>query len=156
MDGDVSHQTGPFRPEVFFVGRTEGWGVARGPMGRAMRRCRIVTDGQLDDAFRSVHFDETVHWEDGEQDLWRWAMTRGLDGRYVAAEALAGPGIQGRYDGADYLLSFRRPIRAQGGPRPRFVTRFTQISPTVALKSVRLFLYGLPLGGLTAFHKRVD
>ena len=130
--------------------------MARGPMGRAMRRCRIVTDGQLDDAFRSVHFDETVHWEDGEQDLWRWAMTRGLDGRYVAAEALAGPGIQGRYDGADYLLSFRRPIRAQGGPRPRFVTRFTQISPTVALKSVRLFLYGLPLGGLTAFHKRVD
>ena len=156
MDGDFSHQTGPFRPEVFFVGRTEGWGVARGPMGRAMRRCRIVTDGKLDDAFRSVHFDETVLWEDGEQDLWRWAMTRGLDGRYVAAEALAGSGIQGRYDGADYLLSFRRPIRPQGGPRPRFVTRFTQISPTVALKSVRLFLYGLPLGGLTAFHRRID
>ena len=156
MDGDVSHQTGPFRPEVFFVGRTEGWGVARGPTGRAMRRCHIVTDGRLDDAFRAVHFNETYHWDDGGQDLWRWAMTRGLDGRYVAAEALAGPGIQGRYDGADYLLSFRRPIRPQGGPKPRFVTRFTQISSTVALKSVRLFLFGLPLGGLTAFHRRVD
>lgn len=156
MDGEVSHQTGPFRPEVFFVGRTEGWGVVRGPTGRAMRRCRIVTEGRLDDAFRAVHFNETYQWDDGEQDLWRWVMTRGLDGRYAAAEALAGPGIQGRYDGADYLLSFRRPIRPQGGPRPRFVTRFTQISSTVALKSVRLFLYGLPLGGLTAFHQRAD
>ena len=156
MDGDDSHQTGPFRPEVFFVGRTEGWGVARGPTGRAMRRCRVVTDGRVDEAFRSIPFDETYQWEDGEQDLWRWAMTRGLDGRYVAAEALAGPGIQGRHDGADYLLSFRRPIGPKGGLKFRFVTRFTQISPMVALKSVRLFLYGLPVGGLTAFHRRLD
>ncbi len=156
MDGDVSLQTGPFRPEVFFVGRTEGWGVARGPTGRAVRRCRIVTDGRLDDAYRSVQFDETFLWEDGAQDLWRWAMTRGLDGRYVAAESLAGPGIEGRFDGPDYLLSFRRPIQPEGGPRPRFSTRFTQISPAVALKTVRLSMMGLPLGGLTAFHKRVD
>ncbi len=156
MDGEYSQQTGPFRPEVFFLGRTEGWGVARGPMGRLHRRCRIVTEGRLDDAFRAIQFEETVHWEDGEQDDWRWAMTRGLDGRYVAAEARAGVGIQGRYDGADYLLSFRRTLRPEGGPRPRFNTRFTQISPSVALKCVRISLWGLRVGELTAFHKRVD
>ena len=130
--------------------------MARGPVGRLHRRCRIVTEGRLDDAFRAVNFDETLHWEDGDEDIWRWAMTRGLDGRYVAAEALAGPGIQGRYDGADYLLAFRRPLRPGGGPRPRFVTRFTQITPSVALKTVRISLLGLPLGQLTAFHRRVD
>jgi hypothetical protein len=156
VDGEVSQQTGPFRPEVFFVGRTEGWGLARGPTGRTLRRCRIVTDGNIADAYRAIHFDETFHWEDGEQDLWRWAMTRGLDGRYAAAEVLAGTGIQGRYEGPDYVLSFRRPLKPEGGPRPRFVTRFTQISPAVALKSVKIYLFGLPVGGMTAFHKRVD
>jgi len=156
LDGEYSQQTGPFRPEVFFVGRTEGWGLMRGPTGRLLRRCRVVTDGRLDEAYRAIHFDETFHWEDSEPDIWRWAMTRGLDGRYAAAEALAGPGIQGRYDGADYLLSFSRPLSAGKGPRTRFVTRFTQISPGVALKSVKAYLWGLPVGQMTAFHKRID
>jgi hypothetical protein len=111
LDGDAHGRIGPFRPEVFFVGRTEGWGLTRGPTGRLQRRCQVITEGRLDDAYRAIKFDEAFHWEDGERDEWRWAMTRGLNGQYVAAEALAGPGIQGRYEGADYVLSFRRPLR---------------------------------------------
>lgn len=156
MDGENFQQTRPFRPEVFFLGRTEGWGVARGPTGRILRRCRIVTDGRLDEAYQAIHFDEVFSWEDGESDEWRWAMTRGLNGAYVAAEALAGAGIQGRYDGGDYLLSFRRPLKPVGGPSARFTTRFTPISPDVALKSVRISLFGLPIASMTAFHKRAD
>lgn len=155
MDEGISHQGAPFRPEVFFLGQTEGWGVARGPTGRLLRRCRIQTDGRLDETYCAIHFEETFHWEDGERDEWRWAMSRGLDGRYVAAEARAGAGIEARFDGPDYVLSFRRALRTNGGPRPRFVTRFTQISPEVALKSVQILLWGLPLGRLTAFHRRL-
>lgn len=155
MDGDSFERGSPFRPEVFFLGRTEGWGVARGPMGRILRRCRVVTDGRLDEAYQAIHFDEVFDWDDGEADEWRWAMTRGMNGEYIAAEALAGAGIQGRYDRGDYLLSFRRPIKAGGGPKPRFFTRFTLISPDVALKTVHVSLYGIPVGSLSAFHKRV-
>ena len=81
-------------------------------------------------------------------------MTRGLNGVYVAAEALAGVGIQGCYDGEDYLLSFRRAVRPDGGPRPRFNTRFTPISPDVALKSVRITVFGVPVASMSAFHRR--
>lgn len=154
LDGELGEPAAAFRPEVFFLGRTEGWGVARGPTGQVMRRCRVVTDGHLDEAYRAIHFDETFHWDDGERDEWRWAMTCGLDGRYVAAEALAGAGIQGRHAGADYVLSFRRPLRPDGGLRPRFVTRFCLVSPLVAMKTVRIYLFGLPVGSLTAFHQR--
>lgn len=155
MDGEDFQQTRPFRPEVFFLGRTEGWGVARGPTGRILRRCRIVTDGRLDEAYQAIHFDEIFSWEDGQNDEWRWAMTRGLNGAYVAAEALAGAGIQGRYEGGDYLLSFLRPVKPEGGPKARFTTRFTPISPDVALKSVRISLFGLPVASMSAFHKRL-
>jgi len=154
VDGETFEQTRPFRPEVFFLGRTEGWGVARGPTGRIVRRCRVVTDGRLDEAYQAIHIDELFSWDDGESEEWRWAMRRGLDGRYVAAEALAGAGIQGRYDGCDYLLSFRRPIKP-GGPRPRFATRFSQISADVTLKSVSIFMFGLPVASLSAFHRRL-
>lgn len=154
VDGETFEHGRPFRPEVFFLGRTEGWGVARGPTGRILRRCRVVTDGRLDEAYQAIHFDEVFNWDDGELDEWRWAMTRGLNGGYVAAEALAGAGIQGRYDGGDYLLSFSRPIRSGRGPRPRFTTRFTLISPDVALKTVRVSMFGIPVGSLSAFHRR--
>lgn len=154
MDGETFEPKSPFRPEVFFLGRTEGWGVARAATGRIVRRCRVVTDGRLDDAYQAIHFDELFTWDDGPSEEWRWAMRRGLDGRYVAAEALAGSGIQGRYDGCDYLLSFRRPVKP-GGPRPRFDTRFSQVAPDVVLKMVRISMFGLPVASLTAFHRRL-
>lgn len=154
VDGEDFQQSRPFRPEVFFLGRTEGWGVTRGPTGRIQRRCRIITEGRLDEAYQAIHFDEVFTWQDGQADEWRWAMTRGLNGAYVAAESLAGVGIQGRYDGQDYVLSFRRPLRPEGGPRPRFTTRFTPISPDVALKTVRITLFGLPVASMSAFHRR--
>lgn len=155
VDGENFQQTRPFRPEVFFLGRTEGWGVTRGPTGRVQRRCRIITEGRLEEAYQAIHFEEVFTWHDGERDEWRWAMARGLNGDYVAAESQAGVGIQGRYDGEDYLLSFRRALKP-GGPRPRFTTRFTPISADVALKTVRITVLGLPLASMSAFHRRAD
>lgn len=153
MDGG---ETAPqvFLPEVFFLGRTRGWGIVRQIDGRA-RRCTVDTVGHLEEAYDALHFDETFVFDDGETQEWRWAMTRGRDGRYVAAEALAGAGIVGRHQKGDYVLSFRRPLRPEGGfPTPRYLTRFTLITPTLALKTVKVSLLGLPVGVMTAFHER--
>lgn len=144
-----------FRPEQFFVGKTRGWGVVQ-EIGGRKRRCRITTDGRLNGAYQAVHFDETFNFEDGKVDEWRWAMTRGRDGRYVAAEQMAGAGIVGRHDKGDYVLQFRRPLKPEGGfPTPSYQARFTLITPTVALKRVQVSILGLPVGSMTAFHERV-
>lgn len=144
-----------FRPEQFFIGRTRGWGVVRDIAGRT-RRCRVVTEGRLNDTYQALHFDETFEFEDGEVDEWRWAMTRGRDGRYVAAEHRAGAGIVGRHDKGDYVLTFRRPLKPEGGLlTPSYRTRFTLVSQTIALKRVTVSLLGVPVGRLTAFHERV-
>lgn len=154
MDGGES---GPqaFRPEVFFTGRTRGWGVVR-VIGGQNRRCTIATRGHIDDAYDSLRFDENFAFEDGEVQEWRWAMTRQRDGRYVAAEALAGAGIMGRMDRGDYVLSFSRPLRPEGGfPTPRYETRFTAITSLLAMKRTRVSILGLTVANLTAFHERV-
>jgi hypothetical protein len=145
-----------FRPEAFFVGRTEGAGLVRDPFGRVVRRCRVVTHGVFERSHSAIHFDETFHYDDGETDEWRWVMTASRDGRYVAREAVAGAGITGERSGADYVLSFRRPVGpAKGALAPRFDTRFTLLAPDLALKVARVSLAFLPLGVVTAVHRRI-
>jgi hypothetical protein len=147
---------GVFEPERFFVGRTLGWGEVR-MLGGKVRRCMVSTVGRMDETYNALHFDETFFFDDGQVDEWRWAMTRQSDGRYVAAEAMAGAGIVGRYEGNDYVLGFRRPLRPEGGfPTPRFRTRFTLVSPDVAQKRVRISILGLPVATMTVFHEKVD
>jgi uncharacterized protein DUF3833 len=146
-----------FRPEVFFLGRTEGAGVVRDPLGRVIRSCRITTKGALIQGRDAIRLEEEFVYDDGEVDLWRWAMSPGRDGRYVAAEARAGAGLTGERRGSEYYLTFRRPMgRAKGPFSPRFTTRFTLLSPELAVKRANISLLGAPLGSLTAVHRRTE
>ena len=146
-----------FAPEAFFLGKTEGAGVVRDPLGRIIRRCRITTDGALSAAQGALRFNETFVYDDGEVDVWRWVMQAGREGRYVAAEAKAGAGITGDLRGGDYVLAFRRPVgRAAGFLAPHFLTRFTLLAPDMALKRADVSLFGVPLGCLSAVHRRVS
>jgi hypothetical protein len=152
-----AHGALAFHPELFFLGRTEGAGVVRDPFGRIVRRCQVVTDGGFNTTQGALRFNEVFTYDDGEVDTWRWVMTSGGDGRYVAAEAKAGAGITGERHGDDYLLNFRRPVgKARGALAPSFRTRFTLLGPDIALKHVAVSLMGLPLGALTAVHRRID
>jgi len=146
-----------FAPETFFLGRTEGAGVVRDPFGRIVRRCRIVTEGTFNAPRAALRFDETFAYDDGEVDVWRWAMQAGRDGRYVAAEAKAGAGISGEMRGADYVISFRRPLgRASGLIAPHYHSRLTLLAPDLALKRADVTLFGMPLGQLSAVHRRIS
>jgi hypothetical protein len=145
-----------FEPEVFFLGRTEGAGVVRDPIGRIVRRCSVTTNGGFSAAEGLLRFDEVFSYDDGEVDTWRWVMQPGRDGRYVAAEIKAGSGITGERQGDDYVIVFRRPVGRAAGPlAPRFCSRFTLLSPDLALKRANVSLFGVPLGVMTAVHRRV-
>jgi hypothetical protein len=145
-----------FEPESFFLGRTVGAGVVRDPFGRIVRRCRVSTDGSYSAIHGALRFDETFTYDDGEVDVWRWVMQPGREGRYIAAEAKAGVGITGELRGGEYVLAFHRPVgRAAGLLAPRFVSRFTMLAPDLALKQADVSLFGLPLGRLSAVHRRV-
>jgi len=145
-----------FEPEAFFLGRTEGAGVVRDPFGRIVRRCHVSTDGSYSAVHGALRFDETFIYDDGEVDVWRWVMQPGREGRYVAAESKAGVGITGEQRGGEYVLAFRRPVgRVAGLLAPRFISRFTMLTPDLALKQADVSLFGLPLGRLSAVHRRV-
>jgi hypothetical protein len=144
-----------FEPEVFFIGRTEGAGVVRDPMGRIARRCRISTEGFFSAAQSALRFDEIFTYDDGEVDVWRWVMTQSLSGRYIAAEAKAGAGLTGETRGGDYLINFSRPLgQLRGAMAPRYRSRFTLLTPDTALKLATVSVLGVPIGSLSAIHRR--
>jgi hypothetical protein len=146
-----------FRPEAFFLGRTEGAGVVHDTFGRLVRRCRIATRGALLENRATIQLEEEFTYDDGEIDVWRWLMSPGRNGRYAVAEARAGAGIAGEVRAGDYQLAFRRPMkRATGWLAPRFSTRFTLLSPDLALKRAEMSLYGAPLGRWLAVHRRIE
>lgn len=145
-----------FAPEAFFIGRTEGAGVLRDAFGRIVRRCRITTTGAFSAAQQALRFDETFAYDNGEIDTWRWVMQAGRDGRYVAAESKAGSGLVGERQGDDYVISFRRPSgRAKGALAPHYRSRFTLLSPDTALKRADVTVLGVPMGSMSAIHRRV-
>lgn len=145
-----------FRPEVFFVGRTEGSGIVRDPFGRVTRRCDIHTEGVAGPDQRSIQYVESFSYDDGEVDLWRWVITHVRGPNYVGAEEKAGVGIAGLRIGDDFTTTFTRPVgQAQGFFAPRFSTRFTLLAPDLALKSARVSILGVPLAMMTAIHRKV-
>ena len=145
-----------FRPESFFLGRTEGSGLFRDPLGRMGRRCQIVTTGSRQAAYGALQLEETFTFDDGEIDPWKWILTAGGGGRYMASEQGAGSGISARHDGDEFVLNFHRPSgRSRGFMAFRYATRLALLSPTTALKTVKISQLGAPIGVLTAIHRRV-
>lgn len=128
----------------------------RDPFGHVVKRCEIVTTGSRQAAYGALQMEETFTFDDGEVDVWRWVVTTGGDGRYMASEQVAGSGLVAHRVGDDYVLNFHRPLGK--GPRwlaPRYATRFSLLSQDIALKTARITLFGAPVASLTGIHRRV-
>ena len=146
-----------FKPDLFFLSRTEGRGEVRDLTGRLIDRCEIVTEGSWDHNHGALSFDETYTYDDGQIDVLRWTFAPDAQGRMSASEATVTAPVRGWSDGGDYRLRFKR----RGGPRApgnlalTYNVRFTLLQPDLALKVAKVGLLGLTLGKMTAFHRRV-
>jgi hypothetical protein len=146
-----------FQPDHFFLARTEGRGLVRDLTGRLIDRCAITTDGVWDHDYGALRFDETYVYDSGPTDVLRWTFAPDAQGRMSASEASVTAPVHGWTRGMDYHLRFRR----RGGPRAERLTltyhvRFTLMRPDMALKVARLSLFGITLGEMTAYHRRMD
>jgi len=142
-----------FRPEVFFLGRTEGSGIDRDLLGRTTRRCTICTEGVMRTSMSAICVDEVITYDDGEVQRWRWVLSGAGDGRYLVAEAQAGSGhmVERRGDG-DFVVSFRR---TRDWISQRHMTRYTMLDEFVSLESTTVSFLGIPRTMFTAIRRRI-
>lgn len=87
MSIDDFRGTSPlFLPEVFFIGRLEGWAVMGNLIGGLTRRATIKAVGSLEEETATVLFTETYTFDDDHSDTLHWTIRKLSEGRYSGHE----------------------------------------------------------------------
>ena len=154
--GAASEDELAFRPDLFFLVPTSGRGVVRDGFGRMIDRCEVTTQGRWDHSRGALHFDETFTYQNGRTETLRWTFGPDAQGRMAASEASVTSPVRGWPEGQDYRLRFKRA----GAPpldktQVDYDVRFTLMEPDTAMKTAKLKLFGVTLGVMTAYHRRV-
>jgi hypothetical protein len=146
-----------FRPELFFAFPTLGAGVVYDSFGRTIKRCVIKTAGHWDDTYDSLHFDERYIYDDGVEDVMRWAVDIDEQSGVAAQEISVVGEIRSAMRDHCWRLKFRRKTQApQGGPTLSYDAKFTQVSPRVVLKNVVISWGLIPLATMQGYHQHMD
>ncbi len=139
-----------FDPLSFFEAPTFGAATVVDFTGRLLRRCTVTTQSEPNVEFGSLHFDERFTFDDGSpDDVMNWAVKhtdQGIDAREPSVDGE----LWSHLDGPTWRLRFRR---LSGLPMIYKVT-FTQVTPTIVLKLVRLQRFGVTLARMDGFHER--
>ncbi|MET4476534.1 DUF3833 family protein [Bradyrhizobium sp. F1.13.3] len=108
-------------PELFFVGRLEGWAVVESLVGGLLKRATISAHGEFESDTQTVLFTEAYTFDDGQHsDTLHWTIRKGDGGRYT--------GLENRLEG--------EAIGEQAGCA--FHWRYTRDTPQAAGKSFKL------------------
>ncbi len=143
-------------PEAFFQGRLRGWGVARDPFGRILRRFAIEMTGEWSDEHRALHLDETYSYIGGETFQRRWAIHTDEQGYIFGVDAMETARMRGRQIGNDFQITFDRPRRPGGRLRDAVqVVRFIEVTPNDSLMIGQALWMGLPIASVHAALQRV-
>lgn len=108
-----------FRPEHFFVGKLEGWAI-ESLTGNLLRRARIVAEGRSGNGGRSVSFNETYTFDDGQVDTLAWTIRHIADGLYRGTEATLVGEAEGEQAGGAFNWCYTRNTPPKDGSALRF------------------------------------
>ena len=73
-----------FRPEEYFLGRTEGWGVMQDRFGILRRQFRIEANGEWNATDQALSLREIYRFNDGQVDQLEWTLRPVGSDRYTA------------------------------------------------------------------------
>lgn len=94
------------RPEVFFAGKTHGWGILQTRGGRPSQRFEVEGQGEIA-ADGSFHLRQTVRWGDGRRASREWVMRADGPQGYRATLTDAKGAVKGDVRGNVFHLRYR-------------------------------------------------
>ena len=153
---DFAGREPAMRPERFFAGRLQGWGLETGPLGGIGRRIEVRAEGRFDAATQTLHLEETYRFDDGHSDRLSWRIRR-TEAGYEALEARAVEPGEGRAAGAAFRLTYRRDVPQADGSSIvlGFDDWFIQIDPETVMVRATISKLALPIGSMTVLYRRM-
>ena len=95
-----------FRPEEFFDGRLEGWGVLEKPTGGVQKRFTVAAEGR---SFAGgVRYSETWTFDDGHVDTLNWEIRKAGEGQYSGVEDRSEGEAEGEQAGCAFHWKYSR------------------------------------------------
>jgi hypothetical protein len=156
MDIDDFAGKGPeFRPEDFFDGRLEGWGVLERPTGGVQKRFKVAAEGR---SFADgVRYTETWTFDDGHVDTLNWEIRREADGRYTGHEDRSEGEAEGEQAGCAFHWTYSRDTPQPDGKSMKlnFDDWFFRIDETAAVARGTAGRMGLPFATAHVTYRRL-
>lgn len=112
---DFKGTTPEFRPEEYFNGQLEGWGVVESLVGGLQQRATIKAEGKWDEQAQAVLFTETYRFDDGHEDTLRWTIRKLAPGQYSGSERRLEGEATGEQAGCAFNWKYTRDMPQADG-----------------------------------------
>ncbi len=143
-----------FELTSFFEGRTEAWGVFEDRFGRLRRRFEVVMNGRWDGL--EFVLDEQFTYDTGETERRSWRVTRRGEGRFSATSDECIGLADGVCDGDSVRMVYRFRLKTKSREiAVDFDDRVYRMSETTAVNRATMRKWGVKIGELSLFFKRV-
>lgn len=144
------------RPQEFFQGHIQGWGLFEDFLGNVRREFSVELHGHKDDD-GTVVLDEKFFYDDGETDERQWRLTIGDDGRVKGTAGDVDGHIQGSYGGRALNLAYKL-ILPMYGRRVGFQVRdrYFLREPGILLNRASLRKVGFKIGDIYATFRHAE
>ena len=152
-------ETGPaFRPDWFFVGKAEGWGVLEGPTGSLLKRFAVKAEGELLAGEGHFRYSETWIFDDGRVDILNWEIRASADGRLSGVEDRSDGEATGEVAGCAFHWRYTRDTPQSDGKtlKLNFDDWFFRIDETGVMVRGTAGRLGLPFATAHVSYRKLD
>jgi hypothetical protein len=148
----------PFRPEAFFDGRHEGWGVLEGPTGSLQKRFTVKAEGRSFAPEGTIRYSETWTFDDGHVDTLNWEIRPCGDDRYAGSETRSESEAEGERAGCAFHWQYTRDTPQPDGKsiKLNFDDWFFQVDETAVVAKGTAGRMGLPFATAHVTYRRVS
>ena len=145
-----------FRPETFFDGRMEGWGVLEGPTGALQKRFTVAAEGRVEGGL--IRYRETWTFDDGHVDTLNWEIRPQGGDRYAGTEERSEGEAEGRRAGCAFHWKYTRDTPQPDGKslKLNFDDWFFQIDDAAVVARGTAGRLGLPFATAHVTYRKLD
>lgn len=146
-----------FRPEDFFDGAIEGWGVMESPLGALLKRYTVKAEGRWDPAEGVVRFNETWTFDDRHVDTLFWRIRPLGEGKYSGLEPRLDGEAEGDQAGFAFHWRYTRETPQPDGSSTKlnFDDWFWKIDDDVVIVKGTAGRLGLPFAIVHATYRKI-
>lgn len=142
-----------FELTSYLEGHTRAWGIFEDRFGRLRRRFDVEMDGRWVDG--TFVLDERFVYDTGEEEMRRWHIVPGSDGRFTATCADCPGEASGECSVDSVRMSYRFRLKlADRSFVVDFDDRIYRMGDRIAINRSTMRKWGVKLGELSLFFER--